>query len=212
MAALPCPQWELDLHGLHAREALEVGTVLCHRTHLECSLCGPPRAATAATARTSAFCLFRAQSSRHGAFANGWFDNGLYANDYATRCVQALARRLQSLQASVNAAAAQANGYGKLATHASKGKIAAPGGGAAAPPGPSVAGNGPLEGAALLAKRRVLRVIVGKGLHSSGGEASLPRCVVRVYARKPCEVHCLSARLPGPIGALGFGDALVRLE
>ena len=40
--------------------------------------------------------------------------------------------------------------------------------------GPS--GSGP-SSAPLLAGRRVLRVIVGKGLHSSGGEASLPRVV-----------------------------------
>ncbi len=87
--------------------------------------------------------------------------------------MQALARRLQSLQASVNATAALANGSNKLAAQASTWNAAAGGGAAAAGP---AAASGPLDGAALLAKRRVLRVIVGKGLHSSGGEASLPRC------------------------------------
>lgn len=103
--------------------------------------------------------------------------------------MEALARRLQSLQTSVDASAAQASSRSKLAAQGPAHQSQQPGSGqgaaelgrgrtaaASAAAGPP-ATSGPLTGAALLAKRRVLRVIVGKGLHSAGGEASLPRVV-----------------------------------
>ncbi|GIL62000.1 hypothetical protein Vafri_16328 [Volvox africanus] len=133
-------EWELDLHGLHAAEAVEA---LARRIKaLEHGSAGAA-AAVAAAATTP--------SAAAGADLSGGGGGGS-----TRRQMQQKRRTVGSHSSAVTAEAAVA----VAAEHKAPADVAA----AAAT-------------AKLLASGRVLRVIVGKGLHSSGGEASLPRVV-----------------------------------
>ncbi|KAG2484940.1 hypothetical protein HYH03_016326 [Edaphochlamys debaryana] len=74
--------------------------------------------------------------------------------------------------------------YGPEALQALDRRLALLESGATPSPGPAAPGPGPA--ASTLAARRCLRVVVGKGLHSSGGEAALPRLVAAHLQARGC--------------------------
>ncbi|GLI65623.1 hypothetical protein VaNZ11_009193 [Volvox africanus] len=135
-------EWELDLHGLHAAEAVEA---LARR--IKALEEGSALAAAAVAAAAAPVATAGAELSGGGGGGGG---------GSTKRRMQQQRRTVGSDGSAVAAAAAAA----ATAEHKAPADVAA----AAAT-------------AKLLASGRVLRVIVGKGLHSGGGEASLPRVV-----------------------------------
>lgn len=139
--ALPCLQWELDLHGLHVNEALQS---LQERMQLLRDIAQDLRKTAAVSAAAGS-----APAQASPAAAGG--------------------REHVRPAAPLHGAARPAGGS---TTQAVLTSLLLPAGGVL-----------PWE-QQLAAMRQELRVIVGKGLHSSGGEASLPRVVEQWLLRQ----------------------------
>ncbi|GIM11344.1 hypothetical protein Vretimale_14865 [Volvox reticuliferus] len=138
-------EWELDLHGLHAAEAVET---LAQRIK---SLEGGSTRPVATAAGAPAGPATAAATAATGLSSSGSSTKG------------------QMQQQRTPIGSGGGGGGGSTAAAAAVAVSAEP----TAPADVAAAA----ATAKLLASGRVLRVIVGKGLHSSGGEASLPRVV-----------------------------------
>ncbi|PNH12508.1 hypothetical protein TSOC_000563 [Tetrabaena socialis] len=217
-------EWELDLHGLHADEAVEVGGGLHVASRgggwgtlwaggplprwrvsgswdFETLFTSPapcsPDMTYIALLRTNKKASDVCECYRHSSMTP-CMSLSAYGNQEVTtsgpfqwipslasvllRHAQALARRLAALQVAPSEPRPLQRTQGgphKQAFAAAEPASAAPTASPSRQPGSGVscAGTGGGAGEAARASRRVLQVIVGRGLHSARGEASLPRVV-----------------------------------